>query len=320
MPKQNKKILVILPQSIGGRLTTSSIIDGFLSLNFDVDIFDMLDDKKILPDTNTYDFIIGYDYGAIEFCEKYNFRAKMVNYFSDVIQDSHSGKDWKKYYPFLSYDDTITFYWDKELTRNEKIKNLFYQQHFVNTEIYKKNQTKKVYDVIFTGRLDTDYRLNTFLDLIKSLPDLKFGWFAFEKHFKDALNRVRDDDKRLLKEAYQYFIDNEQEMAKVLNQSKIVINFNEQGISSLNYRTIQSMACETLLISDYRAEGIEYFKENFIYYNTFDELVKKTAFFASNDKAREDVTQSLRKIIEKEFSHKNGVQKMLKKIEEVFNA
>ena len=37
-----KNILAILPHSIGGRLTTSSIIDGFKLNGFNIDVYDEL--------------------------------------------------------------------------------------------------------------------------------------------------------------------------------------------------------------------------------------------------------------------------------------
>ena len=40
-----KKVLAILPVSIGGRLTTNSIIDGYKQNNCDVVVFDELKDK-----------------------------------------------------------------------------------------------------------------------------------------------------------------------------------------------------------------------------------------------------------------------------------
>ena len=44
---KNKKILAILPISIGGRLTTSSIIDGFRQNDCEVKVFDELFDKNL---------------------------------------------------------------------------------------------------------------------------------------------------------------------------------------------------------------------------------------------------------------------------------
>ncbi len=315
-----QKILVIMPQSIGGRLTISSIKDGLNALSVKTDTIDVLKEDETISDIKNYDTILGYDYGAIEFCQRNKIDVRCINYFSDVIDDNHAGADWKEYYSYLKKSNSLTFYWDKELCKkNNDIKNLFYLPHFVNTDIYKNQNSKKEFDIIFTGRLDTDYRLNTFLSLIKSLPNYRFGWFAIEKHYKDALDRLKEQDKHFIKRAYQHFIDNEKDMANVINKARIVINFNEQGISSLNYRTFQTMACETFLISDFRQEGTDYFKNDFIYYTNFDDMVKKTDFYLKNEGLRIDIAKRLRKIIIAEFSHTVGAKKILEKTKEVFD-
>ncbi len=315
-----QKVLTILPQSIGGRLTTSSIKDGFETNCVKTDIFDTLKENSNKLFFDDYAFVLGYDYGAIEFCLKNNIDLPCINYFSDVIDDIHAGKDWKKYYDYLKKSSSLTFYWDKELSKaNNDIKNLFYLPHFVNTDLYKNTNSEKIFDVIFTGRLDTDYRLKTFLNLIKSMPELKFGWFAFEKHYLDAMSRISELEKPLLKKAYQYFVDTEEEMAKVLNSTKMVINFNEQGVSSLNYRTFQAFACETFILNDYRSEGVEYFKDDYIYYKNFDDMVKKVEFYIRNETERKNISKNLRNITAEKFSHKIGAAKILEKAKEIFD-
>ena len=62
-----KKILAILPVSIGGRLTTNSIIDGYRQNNCEVTVFDELFDKnldEILK--NDFDQIVGYDFSPLK--------------------------------------------------------------------------------------------------------------------------------------------------------------------------------------------------------------------------------------------------------------
>ena len=62
-----KKILAILPVSIGGRLTTNSIIDGYKQNNCEVTVFDELFDKnldEILK--NDFDQIFGYDFSPLK--------------------------------------------------------------------------------------------------------------------------------------------------------------------------------------------------------------------------------------------------------------
>ena len=49
---------------------------------------------------------------------------------------------------------------------------------------------------------------------------------------------------------------------------------NSQGISSLNYRTFQAVACKKLLISDYREE-LALFEGNMPFYEDFSDLIFK---------------------------------------------
>ena len=64
----DEKYLIILPISIGGRLTTSSIIDGYKQNNCDVFVYDELFNnnlKEILA-KNKFKQIIGYDFSPLK--------------------------------------------------------------------------------------------------------------------------------------------------------------------------------------------------------------------------------------------------------------
>ena len=97
MKTENKKILAVLPISIGGRLTTNSIIDGFRQNGCDVTVFDELFDKNL--DTvleKEYDFIAGYDFSGLKIKIDNNLNMPSINYFSDDIRSNTSGPDWEK--------------------------------------------------------------------------------------------------------------------------------------------------------------------------------------------------------------------------------
>ena len=170
---------------------------------------------------------------------------------------------------------------------------------------------KKELEIMFAGRLDTDYRLNFFVELMQSFPKLKFGWFAIQKHYQDALSRT--DCKNLIKRAYAGFIDNEKSMAEVINKSKIVINMNSQGMSSLNYRTIQTIACKTLMISDFRAE-LDLFSGNIPFYVNFDDLIEKINYYLNNEKAYDYIVNKSYDVVSLHLNSKTCVDLMLKKI------
>ncbi|MBR3604725.1 MAG: glycosyltransferase family 1 protein [Candidatus Gastranaerophilales bacterium] len=305
-----KKILGIMPHSIGGRLTTSSLLDGFSLNNYEVVVFDELkndDFSKHLIDK--YDYIVGYDFSPIKLKIDYNLKIPCVSYFSDVIQEKTSGVGYLEYQKYLKNEDIFVFYWDRTLAKKE---GYFYQPHFVNTSVYK-NYLKPEYDVLFAGRLDTDLRLNLYLELNKLLPDLKFKYCGIKRHFEDALLRCNNEDKKILKSTYFGFIDNEKDMARVINEAKIIYNINAQGVSSLNYRTIQTLACERLLISDSREE-LDLFKGLIPTYSNPQDLAQKIKYYLENIHEYQRITKKSREIIELNHDSFKCVKDMLDKI------
>ena len=102
-------------------------------------------------------------------------------------------------------------------------------------------------------------------------------------------------------------------MAKVINETKIVYNINAQGISSLNYRTIQVMACERLLISDRRDE-LDLFNNILPIWENTDDLIQKIRFYLSNNDEYLKITKKSREFIELNHDSKKCVNKMIEKI------
>lgn len=310
MCMKKNKILAILPISIGGRLTTSSIIDGFRQNGCVVRVFDELFDKN--PDNyldDDYDFIVGYDFSGLKIKIDNNLPWRSLNYFSDDIRSKASGPEWEKYLPYLENDDNYTFYWDKVLTEYENFKNINYLPHFVNFEIYKDMEIEPEFDVMFAGRLDTDYRLSFFEELITKLPDLKIAWYAIDKHYEDAKKRAKYPE--LITLCYQGFIDNEKDMAKAINNAKIVFNMNSQGISSLNYRTFQTVACKRLMLSDYREE-LALFDGHMPFYEDFSDLVFKIESYLEDKEAYQKVVEKCYDVAKMSHNSKDCTRYMLK--------
>ena len=303
-----------MPESIGGRLTTSSIKDGFVQNNYDIDIYDELYTNKLNFDFKNYKYIVGYDFSPIKFKIENNLTIPTIAYFSDVIQEKTAGVGYLEYNKYLKNNDIFVFYWDRELAKKEDI---FYFPHFVNCEIYKelKPLSKTKYDISFMGRLDTKIRLETYLNLNKYFKNLKFSWHAIEKHYLDALSRCKsEEEKEIIKSTYKGFIDNENDMAEAINETKIVYNINAQGLSSLNYRTFQVIACKRLIISDKREE-LDLFEGLLPYYESFNDLTKKITFYLNNEKEYQKITKKTYEIVQLNHNSKNCVKKMLKKIE-----
>jgi len=311
MKKSNKKkILAILPISIGGRLTTSSIIDGYRQNNCDVTVYDELFDNNLSQVLeNEYSQIVGYDFSGLKIKIDNNLKCPSVNYFSDDIRSKTSGPYWQDYISYLDNDDNYTFYWDKVLTSYETFKNIHYMPHFVNFDVYKDLETEPEFDIMFAGRLDTDYRLSFFEELVLKLPHHRIAWYAIEKHRQDAIKRSKYPE--IIDLCYQGFIDNEKDMAKAINNAKIVFNINAQGISSLNYRTFQTVACKRLMISDYRDE-LALFEGNMPFYEDFSDLIFKIESYLDDKEAYQKVVDECYKIALKSHNSKICTKHMLK--------
>ena len=161
--------------------------------------------------------------------------------------------------------------------------------------------------------IDTDLRLDMFIKLNKLLPQYNFRYFGIKKHFDDAISRLNKEDRKILENTYCGFIDNEKDMAQAINETKIVYNINAQGISSLNYRTIQVLACERLLISDKRAE-LDLFNNIIPTYENIEDLALKIKYYLENQNKYLKITQQARKIIEKNHDSKICIQNMLKSL------
>lgn len=304
-----KKILAILPVSIGGRLTTNSMIDGYKQNGCDVIIYDELKDKNInLILKQDFEQIIGYDFSPLKIKVDNKLNIPCVCYFSDDIRSKTSGPEWEKYLTYLENDDVYTFYWDKVLTGYEIFKNIHYLPHFVNFDIYKDMNIIPKFDIMFAGRLDTDYRLSFFEELVLKLPDLKIAWYAIDRHFEDAKKRSRYPE--IFDVCYKGFIDNEIDMAKAINNTKIVFNMNSQGISSLNYRTFQTVACKRLIISDYREE-LSLFEGNMPFYEDFSDLLFKIEAYLENKQAYNTVVENCYQIAKNNHNSMDCVKYML---------
>ena len=213
--------------------------------------------------------------------------------------------------PYLDNDDVYTFYWDKELTSYENFKNIYYLPHFVNFDVYKDLEIDPEFDIMFAGRLDTDFRLSFFEELVLKFPHLRVAWYAIEKHYEDARKRAHYPE--IIDLCYQGFIDNEEDMAKAINNSKIVFNMNSQGISSLNYRTMQTVACKRLLLSDYREE-LALFEGHLPFYEDFSDLIFKIDSYIVDKRAYNRVVEECYKIAKQSHNSKDCVRYMLKMV------
>jgi spore maturation protein CgeB len=88
---------------------------------------------------------------------------------------------------------------------------------------------------------------------------------------------------------------------------------NSQGISSLNYRTFQTVACKKLLISDYREE-LSLFEGNMPFYEDFSDLIFKIECYLDDNEAYNTVVENCYKIAKNNHNSKDCVNYMLQMI------
>ena len=165
---------------------------------------------------------------------------------------------------------------------------------------------------MFAGRLDTNYRLNMFEELVLKLPELKVAWYAIDRHYKDA--RARALYPYVIDLCYRGFIDNEPDMAKAISNSKIVFNMHSQGLTSLNYRTFQAAACKRLMITDYRDE-LALFEGYMPYYEDMTDLLFKIENYLDDKEAYNKVTENCYRIVRQNHNSKDCVRYILKTVE-----
>jgi len=322
--KLKKKILAILPESIGGRLTMTSLFNGFEQCGYDCEIIDMLKDneeKNKEINAEKYDFLVSYDFVGIKFKTDYNLDIKTINYFSDVIESDCSGTYWKDYYDKLQDESNFVFYWDNVLTKKaikeKKFLNISYLPHSVDIDVYQNTHLPPKYDVMFAGRLTYGIRCERFLKIIKALPDVKFALFCFEKHLNQVCEQISQEDASLLKSIYKGFIDTEEKISVAINKTKIVINFTSQGESSLNYRIFQALACEKLLLTDFKSELRSLFTigEDVIYYNNDEELIEQIKDYLKDPEKYENIIKNGRKTVELKYASNIMVEKIFQTID-----
>ena len=139
--------------------------------------------------------------------------------------------------------------------------------------------------------------LNTGLEVIDASADYeyKISQQSLDEFKNKMLNMPMIGDVTIdfLQESifYSETIKNvSNEFIKVTNKSKIVINMNSQGVSSLNYRTIQTLACGKLLLSDDRLE-LDLFDNLIPVYKDIDSLKQLINYYLNSRQEYDLITK-----------------------------
>lgn len=319
-----RKILIILPKSIAGGLIMNGFAEGF-ELN-KCKVFKKQVDELTFDDIQSFkpDIILGYDYSFLmdENCTEIIEKSECKNllfYFADepkgkfaLGENTHFYNDIKKYNPKI-------YIWDKDFVN--EFKNAEYLPLAITPKKYKTIFDNYKYNITFVGRPLTDLRQEILCQIIKVFKN-KLKIFSYEEHFLRSIDEIKE--KKLLDEndlavysnCWQGFIEKEEDLAEIYNSSKINLNINLQGKSSINYRVFEVLASGGFLLTDEREDLNKYFtvSKNLETYKNTEDLIDKIDFYLQNLNIAQKIAQAGKSEILKNHTFNARAKIILKNI------
>jgi spore maturation protein CgeB len=246
--------------------------------------------KKARPDL-TFIYRCPYVFGDTMGELKRYSKALFVYNNDDPFSPNYPKYFWRHHFAGLPHCDHIFCFRSKNLNEyrslgysNTSILLPYYvraKHHYIS----EKSENKYSCDVLFAGHFEPDGRDDIILRILESGIDVKlFGteWTS-SKHYKTFCNtfgRIAP-----LREDYNL----------ALNSTKIALVF----LSKVNHdvvttRTFEIPATRTFMMSEYSAEGEQYFKKGVEaeYFQTPNELIDKLTFYLQNAEVREKIARA----------------------------
>ena len=152
-----------------------------------------------------------------------------------------------------------------ERFKKEGARNVFWLPLYSDPEVDKNLGLKRIYDFGFVGTLNPIHNFKRSLML-----------WLLKRKFKVKVGQNVSGKKR----------------GKIYNQSKLAINISIAN--DLNFRTFESMASGSMLITDLQDGLTTFFKDkkHLIVYKNFSSAVKLGSFYLRNNKQRQKIAQS----------------------------
>jgi len=324
-----KKVLIILPQSIGGEKVLRGFAEGFKANGCFVQIKDLR--KLTVSDVKIFkpDIIFGYDYGFLyssnlelkKYIKSLQNKIKLVHYFADVPNEKFAYVDRPDLYDEYKSISAISYIWDKSYL--DLLPNCRYLPMAINYKSYRHIDSKK-YDISFVGRPLTDKR-QEFLALLIKTYGKKVKLFCYEKHFLQSIEEIKNknlltlEELDLYKNSYCGYLETEQELAEVFYNSCVNLNITIQGNSGLNHRVFAVLASQGFLLTDDVQDLHDYFeigKELEVYKNK-DDLLDKISFYLKNKEIAQKIGLLGFANVTKRHNYTARVNKLLKEINSI---
>ncbi len=296
-----KKILVLSPKKFSGKLITDGFAQGF-RLNkckvLEKSVNELT--SKDVQDFNP-DMIFGYDYSFLteEACKNIILNATCKNYvfyFADEPQSEFALGENKELYNELKNLKSKIFIWDKDFTK--EFKNCNYLPLGVNPKKYMSDYSGYKYAICFVGCPLTDETENFLALVVKSFQS-KFNIFCLEEDFLQSIKDIKEkgflneNDLAIYSKSWRGYVEKEEDLAKIYNSTKVNININPQGKSSINYRVFSVLAAGGFLLTDERDDLKKYFEisKHLETYKNNDDLIDKIDFYLKNLNIAQKIAQ-----------------------------
>ena len=248
---------------------------------------------KIIEKQKPDYLIFGHRYNEIEIdtilkIKKLSPNTKTIIEYGD---DDSRFDDWGRYY-CLFFDYIWTSKKELSIYKNDKRDDAYFMIG-ISTDYYKPLSLKKIYDVSFIGRPIADR-----YDYIR---------FLLDKGINLALFGVGWTDYPDLKDIQKGFLHDE-DFVKVINQSKINLNFSktlydEGKKGQIKGKIMEIPACGSFLLNEYTEMNPKFInKRKEINFKTKEELLEKINYYLKNEKEREKLAELVYKDVLNEFT------------------
>lgn len=261
--------------------------NGCIVLSKVVDELTESDIKRFKPE-----MILGYDYSFLmdENCTKLVKESgckNIVCYFADEPKGKFALGEKDSLYKELKKFEPKIFIWDKDFEQD--FEGSKYLPLAVNSKKYRTAFDGYKYPISFVGRPLTDVRQRILCEIVKNFKN-KLNIFSYEKHFRQSVEEIKEknlldeEDLEVYSKSWKGFIEKEEDLAKIYNSSKINLNIDLQGKSSVNYRVFEVLAAGGFLLTDEREDLKTYFDESkqLETYKNIPDLIDKITFYLKN--------------------------------------
>lgn len=205
------------------------------------------------------------------------------------------------------------FIWDRYYTEELKklgFKNTYFMPIAANTKRYRKlpenlrADSPFACDVSFVGSWSPKRDL-----VLRHLADFELAVYGYdwEKSSVGLQDKSRGPAHNISELPFLY------------NYSKINVNVTmEQGVTSLNMRVFDVIACEGFLISDYKPDFEELFDmdKEIVCYRSVEELPGLVDYYLKNEKERKEKAAAARRRVLREHTYKKRAQYIIDTLKE----